>query len=224
MEVKQYFTSDILRSKTMNIDHILNQFPDLEYDGQNISFEAKGDIFYLTNIRDEKAVAIDPENKLPHLERESIPFILNKNKIIISLINSSGKTIYSKPVHYKEIFGDVPQIINQNLVKSTLAVVFEKAPKILIYLFFPIIGLLIFINALIEKSFIIAMIYFLSLGFAMKISLKVCIRMVLFASGPFILLQPIIILTLPSLIKYVWIIQIWSNLLMVIATVKIKKR
>jgi hypothetical protein len=79
---------------------------------------------------------------------------------------------------------------------------------------------MIFINALLEKSFIIIMVYLVTRLVTVKTSLKTCIRTALFASGIFVLLQFIIILTVPNFSTALWIIQTWANLLMILGILK----
>ena len=127
-------------------------------------------------------------------------------------------------IDYTQIFGNTPQILTQTVIKSSLAEIFDRAPSIFIYLIFPVTALLILINALLEKSFIILMIYLITRFITISTSLKTCIRMVLFASGIFVLLQFIIILTVPALSTILWGIQTWANILMILGILKASGR
>jgi hypothetical protein len=50
--------------------------------------------------------------------------------------------------------------------------------------------------------------------------MKICARLVMFASGAFVLLQPITLLVAPTYGNFIWIIQIWANLLMILGILK----
>jgi hypothetical protein len=223
VDISNYFTYNVVSNNVTNIDHIINQFPDLNYDGQSISSGDEKSVIYLTNINNHIVVAIDPANTLSYLERSKIPVVLTSHKIIISLINPGEKPLYTVSLDYNKIFTGSLQTINQTYIKASLAEVFKGAPEVFIYLFFPSIGFLIFLKVIMEKSFIIIAMYLLANIFGIKAPLKTCIRMVLFASGVFYLLQPLILLLLPALNTPIWIIQIWSNLLMTVAVLKAGK-
>ena len=55
---------------------------------------------------------------------------------------------------------------------------------------------------------------------SIKVSIKTCIRIAMFASGVFVLLQPITLLIAPIYGNFIWIIQIWANLLMILGILK----
>jgi len=222
--IKNYFTYNVISNNVTNIDHIINQFPDLNYDGQTISSLDEKNVIYLTNINNDRVVAIDPANTLSYIERSKIPIVLTSNKIVLSLINPGEKPLYTASLDYDKIFVGSIQTINQTSLKASLSEIFKGAPEVFIYLFFPSIGLLIFFKAIMEKSFIMVVIYLIANILGINAPLKTCVRIVLFASGIFYLLQPLILMLLPNLNIVIWIIQIWSNLLMIIAVLRINKR
>src|SRR5690606_38468242 len=121
---------------------------------------------------------------------------------------------------YKQIFGNEGQVITQETIRVLLEKLFSSAPKVVIYGVFPLIGLLIFLNTCFEKTFIIIIIYLLANFMSIKVSIKTCIRIAMFASGVFVLLQPITLLIAPIYGNFIWIIQIWANLLMILGILK----
>lgn len=223
-DIQNYFTYNVISNNVTNIDHIINQFPDLNYDGLSISPSEDKTVTYLTNINNDKVIAIDPANTLSSFERDKVPIVLTSNKIILSLINPGEKPLYTVLLNYNKIFVEPVQIINQTSLKASLAEVFKGASQVFIYLFFPSIWLIIFLKAIMEKGFIIVVMYLLANIIGINMPLKTCVRLVLFAGGVFYLMQPVILLILPALNGPLWMIQIWSNLLMIVAVLKANNR
>jgi len=218
-QIRNYLTNNVISDRVVNIDHIIRQFPAINYDGQKISIQEETPLF-LYNLNNYKLLAIDPSNKLLPSDRIRIPVILEASKIIINLMDSEGTVKNTFPIKYDQIFGNQSQILTEEVIKSSFAAIFDKAPSLFIYLIFPITTIMIFINALLEKSFIIIMVYLVTRLVTVKTSLKTCIRTVLFASGIFVLFQFIIILTVPNFSTALWITQTWANLLMILGILK----
>lgn len=217
--INQYFTYGAISPDTTNIDHIISQFPELKYDGSSISLE-NSDPVYINNTNNQPVVVIDPENKLPSSERAKIPVLLAKRKIILLFTDPQKNNIGSFSLEYPKLFDQDNTVISQETIKSLLERSFNKAPTIIIYIMFPALALLIFFNNFLEKSFIIIAIYLLSNFVGTKSSMKTCIRVTMFSSGVLVLLQPFLLLILPSYGSAVWVIQIWANFLMVLGIIK----
>jgi hypothetical protein len=120
----------------------------------------------------------------------------------------------------KHVLGNEGQVITQGTTRALLEKFFSGVPKIITYGAFPLLGLLIFLNTCFEKSLIIVIIYLLANFMSMKFPMKTCIRLVMFASGVFVLLQPIILIVAPIYGSFIWIIQMWANLLMILGILK----
>lgn len=212
-KLRNYFNNNEVSDKVANIEHIINQLPEIEYNGKSISIEESTPM-YINNIRDNRIMALDPENKLSYIEKSKIPIFLGGNKITINILDSEGKVRSNIPIEYSSIFGNSPQMLTQEVIKSTSAAILNKVPSLFIYITFPVLFFLIFINALLEKAFVIGLLYMIMRVVKIQASLKDCIRMILFASGIFVFLQPIILFALPELISHLWLLQIWTNILM----------
>jgi len=219
-KVQDYLTNSTISQEVENIDHIINQLPTIDYNGQNISVQEETPLL-IYSPNNKKILAIDPSNQLLPSDKVKIPIIFTANKIVINLINADGGLVNTTPIKYDQIFGNQARVLTQEVIKSHFALILNKAPFILIYLLFPIMAILIFVNVLLDKTIIIITIYFFLRFASVNCSLKTCIRMVLFASGLFALLHFIIILTAPYLISALWLVQFWANLLMVLAILKV---
>ncbi len=217
--VKQYFSYGTISPNVVNLDHVLSQFPDLNYDGSKISLEDPEPV-YISNIYNQLIAAIDPENKMLQSDRAKVSILLASRNMVFSFTDLKNTNVNSFPIDYQQIFGNESQLITQEVLRYLLEKFFNQVPKVLIYLIFPILALLIFFNTFIEKSFIIIMIYLLANFMSIKLPIKICTRLAMFASGIFVLLQPITLLIAPTYINLIWVIQIWTNLLMVFAILK----
>tara|TARA_B110000503_G_scaffold142854_1_gene241280 strand:- start:2372 stop:3250 length:879 start_codon:yes stop_codon:yes gene_type:complete len=218
-KVREYLNNGIISTKVETIDHIIQQLPEINYNGLKITTKEDTPLF-IYGLGNKKTLALDPNNKLMPADRNKLPIILNAQKIIINLTDSEGIKRNSFPIDYTQIFGNESQILTQTVIKLSLADIFNRAPSIFIYLIFPITALLIFINLILEKIFIILMVYLITRVVTVNTSLKTCIRVVLFASGNFVLLQFTILLTLPALSTILWIMQTWANILMILGILK----
>lgn len=222
-KVSNYLDKDILSTNVVKIDQILRQIPEIDYDGSNISIQEETPLSLYTS-NNYKAVIFDPDNKLMPAERTKVPVIIGAQKIIINFLDSKGVVHNTVPVKYTQIFGNQPQILTQEVIKSHLSTIFSGSSSIFIYLVFPILVLVIFIYSLLEKSFIILILYIITQLANIKIPLKTSIRMVLFASGIFFMLQCIIALALPALNSILWGVQGWCNILMILGILKASGR
>lgn len=217
--IRQYFSYGIISQAVVNLDHILSQFPELKYDGTKISLD-QAEPIYINNIYNRPIVAIDPDNKIPASNKAKIPILLTSRKILLAFGDTQKNNANNFQVDYKQLFGNEEQVITQVTTRALLEKFFSSAPKIVTYGVFPFTGLFIFLNTLFEKSLIIVIIYLLANFMSIKFPIKTCIRVVMFASGVFVLLQPITLLIAPIYGNFIWIIQIWANLLMILGILK----
>jgi len=217
--INQYFTYGTLSSESTNIDHIISQFPELKYDGNSIYLDNVEPV-YINNTNNQTVLVIDPENKLPISERAKAEILLAKRKVVLSVNDFQKSNIINFSIEYSRIFGGESAVISQDTIKSLLEKIFNRAPIVVTYMIFPLLALLIFFNNFLEKSFIIIAIYLLSNFLGTKSSMKNCIRLTMFSSGVLVLLQPLILLSIPFLASFVWVVQIWANFLMVISIIK----
>lgn len=217
VELKNYFAKNEASKSTINIEYLIRQLPEAHYDGKNISIEEDTPL-YLYNSDGQKIVAIDPNNKLLHAEKENVPIVLTSNRITI-LLNNKNHNNFS--IDYTTLFGTQEQSLTQVSIKQQFAAIFSSMPSIFIYIFMPILIVLYFLSILFEQSFIVILVYSLSNIFGPKSSMKTCVRVVMFASGVNTLAHPIVIIFMPWAASSMWLIQLWSNVLLLLAMIKI---
>lgn len=216
---RQYFSYGVISPAMTNIDHILSQFPELKYDGKKISLKNPKPI-YISNIHNRIILAIDPENRMLQFETNKIPLVLTSKNIIFTSTNRQKINQNSFPLEYQKIFGNKSQFITKEMLRYSLERFVSQAPEILIYLIFPFITFFIFLNTLVEKCFVIMIMYILTKFLSINIPIKVCSRLAMFSGGVFVICYTVILLTAPYYINLTWIIQIWTNSLIILAILK----
>lgn len=219
-KIDDYLSQNINSPEVREIDRLIGQLPVMEYDGQNISIQEDTPIF-LNIDSGYRVIAIDPERKLSPKDRTKTPIIFGLDKVIVSFFSSKSQESSVIPVKYSQIFGNQPQTITQEVVKAAFLAIVKKSYSVFIYIMLPVMTLMIFFNMLFEKSIIIITIYLLMYIMNVRISMKDCIRVALFATGVSALLQYVIILTLPDAQIILQAVQLWANLLMILGISKL---
>lgn len=220
-KIDDYLSQNINSPEVGAIDQLIGQLPVMEYDGQNISIQENTPIF-LNIDSGYRVIAIDPERKLSPKDRIKTPIIFGLDKIVVSFFSSKTQESSVIPVKYSQIFGNQPQTITQEVVKAAFLAIVKKSYSVFIYIMLPaVMTLMIFLNMLLEKSVIIITIYLLMYIMNVRISMKDCIRVALFATGASALLQYVIILTLPDAQIILQVVQLWANLLMILGISKL---
>ncbi len=222
-KVQKYLSDDVISESVVNIDYVVRQLPTINYNGKDIAISEDSALF-IYDMNNVKLLAIDPAGKLSHNDKTQIPILLMKDQININLSDSDGKIRNTLPIKYTQIFGSEAQILTKENIKSSLASLFERASTVLMYIVFPITAIMIFINTLLEKSFMIVVIFVISRLGKSKSTLKDCIRVVLFSSGFYTLFQFVASVTLKELSYGLWVIQTWANILMIIGVMKSQDR
>jgi len=217
--LKDYFNHDKLTPYTANLEHIIKQLPEISYDGKNIKVEEETPLF-LYNSSEGKVGVVDPNNQLNFSERNKIPIIFTKNKVIFSFIWDKKKV--NLPFDYQLIFGTEPQILSGEQIKKHFGQITSSAPTLFIYILTPVMIILTFIATLLRASFLITLIYLITQAFGPRTSIKTCTRMVLFSSGAHTLLEPIISAFAPFFSSFSWLILVWTSILLFLSILKMR--
>ena len=218
-QIQDYLENNTISSKVENIDFVLNQIPPIEYDGKNITVDSDEPII-IKNKNGYNVLVIDPDNKTKPSDRNKIPLILTRDKMIFSLADSSGEVKNTFPIKFNQIFNQGQAVLTHEEIKSSFARLFDQAPRILVYLIFPLTGFLIFLNTFLDKAFFIIMIFFVTKLSGLAISMKTCIRLTMYASGFYALFQFVFILAASKYSSIVWIVQSWANILMILGILR----
>ena len=214
-KIQDYLKYNIVSERVENIDFVIKQIPPIEYDGQNITVDSDEPII-IKNKNGNNVLVIDPDNKTKPSDRNKFPLILSQNKMIISLIDSEGKVKNTFPIKFDQIFNQIPRVLTNEEIKSSLAKLLDQAPRVLVYMIFPLTGFLIFLNTFLDKAFFIVMIFLVTKISGLNLSMKTCIRLTMYASGFYALFQFIFLIAANEYSSIVWIVQSWANILMIL--------
>lgn len=219
--IQQYLKNNILSKTVINMDFILNKIPPIEYNGQEI-ISSRQMPLVIQNQDKVNVLAIDPNNQIPPGTRYTIPVIVTKKQIIIKLLDYSGDIKSTFPIELNTIFHKIPRMLTNQEIKFAFSQLLEHSTRIIIYMIFPLTGLLIFLNTFLNKAFFIIIIFFLSKIINIYLSIKTCIRLAMYTSGFYTLFQCTVIFFTQEYSSIMWIIQGWSNILMILGILKTK--
>jgi hypothetical protein len=214
-KIRNYLNNDIISEETKNIDFVIKQLPPIEFDGQKISISENTPLF-IKNKNDAKIVTIDPNNQMKPSDRDKLPIILASDKMIIKIIDSDQKVQNTFPIRFDKLFGDTPHIFTQEDIKANFAKLFDQAPRIFIYIIFPLTGFLILFNTFLDKSLFIILIFLVARVSKINLTMKTCIRLAMYASGFYAISQFVFLLVANEYSTILWLIQTWSNILMIL--------
>ena len=220
-QIQNYLKNDVVSEKIKNIDFVLKQIAPIEYDGQKILSDSDEPIL-IKNKNGLNILAIDPNNKLKPNDRNKFSLILSRDNMIIKLIDSNREVKNTFPIKLNIIFGKEPRMLTNEEIKHGFAGLFDQVPRILIYMIFPLIGFLIFLNTFLDKSFFIVMIFYVAKISKLPIPMKTCIRLTMYASGFYALFNSIFMFVAPEYSSIVWAVQSWANILMILGLLKAK--
>lgn len=207
-------------NKFANIDYIFQQLPILDYDGSSITVDSPQEPILIKNMNNQTVIAIDNLNKIIAEVRIKIPIILGKEKIIINLLDQQGKAGNSVPIAYSALFGNKPQILTKENIKSNFVELLNKSSHTISIIVFPLLFLFNFFHIFWENIFLFTIIL-LFIKFSKSNNLtRDGVRVILFSNGFFVLFQFVLLLGIVELNYIVWIIQTWSSFLMIMAVIR----
>ena len=218
--IKQYLDNESVEFKSNNIEFILDQLPNLEYDGKSIIVNADDEPIIINNIKNQAIIAIDPNNKINPSLIVKVPVILRKDQMILNVFDQHGKINSSMPLIYTSIFGEEPKILTKEYIKSSLSKMFNISTQAIIFLIFPLLTLISLGQIISENLFLLLIIFiYLKLSKSEK-SMRDGIRVVVFSCGFYELFQFLMLIGSIELNYAIWIIKAWSSFLMIAAVIK----
>ncbi len=205
---QDYFFENKYSNYIDNLECVLNQWPTIYYNNGTISADTDKPIF-IKNNTNNIVIIVDPENKLLPSNYSKILLVLTKNKLIF---NYGKSNMISKD--YVSIF-HTNVVLDKKTLIEYIKIALSNADLVLIFIITPIIICIRFIAFLIKKIFLALLIYVICIQFYKKIDIKQILRVLIFASGPYVLFSG-----LTPFLKYALfptIIYFWANLLLIIA-------
>ncbi len=203
-----------------DVEYILRQIPEVQYDGVSISTSAVTPYFLYTK-NNKTIVAIDLEGKLDEEGKKSSLIIFRKDYIRFPVsIGLTDDT--TTDIQYKYL-GNGDQIITYDKVVELLPQLWRSLNKTLIYVVMPIGGLLYFLVLLLSNITYAALIWAIGYFFGIKISPQDAYRLTMFAAGASVLALPILFVISPSLTPLAGIINLVGWGFMVMGLMKFRK-
>lgn len=219
---EQYLTSE----NNTEIEYILNQIPLIQYDGKSISTDVEMP-YFIEDTQHRRVAAIDLQSELEYSESSKIPIILKQNSATIAFISPSDSSTQQRnnvTINYDTIFGNTQWILNgSDTTRQYIIHTLQYSSKIFIYLLMPILAIFRFAVIVFEKLFAMIVIYSLSYFLGLTINLQTSCRLVMFASGVPVLLQPLFSTLIPQLYFITQILQLLPGILLITGLVKLKK-
>lgn len=212
--------------KMSNLHSIIEQFPEIIFDGKEITINSDGP-YFIFNENGEKLVAIDTENKLNPREIDAIPIVFLKQRISSSAF-SPVLTLFSVEeddqgrvlIPYAQIWGKDYVVIDSKYLKDSLITGLRSLQN-KFYFFFPVIAMMVFWGALFQNMFTFIIMSFATLaGGSPLLRLKSNMRLVSFSASSLLLIQIVTVLFLPMLANKVWLVQAWITIIMMVGFIK----
>jgi hypothetical protein len=204
-----------------NVEYVLRQIPEINYDGARISTKAQTP-FFLYTVGNRKIAAIDPDGELTASETKYIPFLFLANHVKIpieSVFSNDGGT----KAEYKYLFGTSEVVVTGDTLVRYLPQLWKSLNKIYIYLLVPAAGTFYFGVMLLYNIFYASIILFISYFLGITTLPQTAYRMTMFASGPALFLQPLIIITAPRLLPILNFVSLAAWVFMLMGLVQLKK-
>lgn len=202
-----------------SLDYIINQFPEINYNGSEIIVANKEPIF-ITNTHGDRIILIDKLNKIDNAQKRNIPIILYSTKMVVQY-NAQDHSSFE--LEYRKFLGNEALKLNRSNIKDILISYSKKYTKIISFIIFPLLIFMLLFIHLFNELITVCILYVMFNLFANKSSIKTCIRLALFSDGVSFLCQPVITLLFPGLASIIWIIKIWANFLMIFSITKMTK-
>lgn len=221
-KIEQYLTSE----NNTEIEYILSQIPLIQYDGKSISSNVEMP-YFIEDTQRRRVAAIDLQSELNYSESSKIPVIFKQNSMtiaIVSVVDSSTQQRNDFTINYDTMFGNEPWALSSSdTIRQYVIHVLQYSSKVFIYMLMPILAIFRFMVIVFEKMFAVIVIYSLSYLMNITIDIKTACRLVMFASGVPVLLQPIFTTFIPQLSIVMPLLQIVPGILLVTGLVKLRK-
>lgn len=221
--LNDYFVHGKLSEKVKTLDRVINQIPVMKYKDSMIALEEETPII-IAGIDNKPIVMIDPEGKSSYREKSKVPIYFGSKQITLNEITSEGGAIKSFSIKYKSIFasGSNEDItIDSGYIRQLFLNYLPSLPNIIIIAVHPLLSLFIFVNTVLQKMISILILTVIFYFYHSKFYLKESARVIFFSAGVVILAQTIAMITMPFLLTSIWIVELWTNFLLVFGLVRL---
>lgn len=219
IDFKKYILTPTNVNYGSNLEYIVDQLPEIYYDGKNISIKEEGPLYLYDGVGDKVAL-IDLKHQVPYKEKIKIPALITSDKLFL-LLKLNPKLV-NFPIPYWMVLGSKAQTLSHEVIKNNFIFFLNMFPKAFIYIISPLFILIVFLNTLFETFIITLMVYLLSQFLGPKSSLNTCSRMMAFSSGVYILFNPLVHIFFPAATQLNWLLLFWPYMLVLFTMLKIR--
>lgn len=212
---------ELIASSNSYIEHILRQIPEMKYNGNIITANDETPVF-IKDDDNRDIIVIDLKGDLSFTEKAKIPLVFTKSNVIFNFLNKSEKH-QEITIAYKNFLGSEPLAITGSAVKDGLIKVLSSNIMFNIFII-PILSVLYFLQIMFKIIVPVGIVYFGLIIYGLSTELKTAIRLVIFASSAFVVLNVCLMLLLPEFIIFADLINVLSGFLLVMSLVREKNK
>lgn len=209
----------LLRADNNYIEHILRQIPAMNYNGNSLSSSSDAPVFI--NDTDNRAIAlIDLSGVVSFSEKVKIPLLFLKNNMVFNIISAS-KGNREITFEYSNVLGKDQLEITESTVRSGLIKALSINLRSFCYIV-PLLFVMYFMQIILKLITPVGIVYFGLNIYGYQIEVKTAIRLVMFASGVFVIMNACLMLLWPQFIMFADVANVLAGSLMVISMIKEK--
>ena len=206
------------------VEFILKDWPELQYDGKNLSSEDPTPV-YLTTQAGIKLAVIDIAGNLKKDELQKVPLVFTKDKVILWLgtnntENESGSTIMT----YDKIFGTDSLTIDHDFVKNFIFSTINQIGPLAFFIAVPILILVRLGIHIFRNLFGIVLLYAILWWMRASPTIQSASRIILFSSGVAEFITPVVLIIDQPLMPITVFVEYWAVLLAMYAIARKKSR
>ena len=206
------------------VEFILKDWPELQYDGKNLSSEDPTPV-YLTTQAGIKLAVIDIAGNLKKDELQKVPLVFTKDKVILWLgtnntENESGSTIMT----YDKIFGTDSLTIDHDFVKNFIFSTINQIGPLAFFIAVPILILVRLGIHIFRNLFGIVLLYAILWWMRASPTIQSASRIILFSSGVAEFITPFVLIIYQPLMPITVFVEYWAVLLAMYAIARKKSR
>jgi hypothetical protein len=212
---------DLLRADNNYIEHILRQIPVMNYNGNSLSATSDSPLF-IKDAEDHIISLIDLSGAVSFAEKAKIPLIFAKNNLTFN-IASKSKDSREITIEYSNFLGKDQLEITESAVRNglikALAINFMSFGYIV-----PLLFVMYFMQIMLKLMTPVAIVYFGLSIYGLEVKVKTAIRLVMFASGVFVVMNACLMLILPQFMMFADMANVLAGSLMVISLIREKNK
>lgn len=200
-------------------EFILKDWPELQYDGKNLSKEDHAPV-YLTTQAGIKLAVIDTAGSLKKDQTQKVPLVFTKDKVILWLGNSKDQENSDIVIGYDKIFGTDALTVDHDFVKNVIYTAINQIGTLAFCAAVPILILARLAIHIFHNLFGIILLYAILWWMRTSPTVQSASRVILFSSGVAEFVTPFVLIIYQPLMPITMFIEYWTVLLAMYAISK----